>query len=191
MHGVVKIYTRTGDAGETGLYGGSRVPKDDLRIEATGDLDEANAGLGLARAARLEADLDELAAEAQAALFDLGAEIATPAKANKKAQAKVPRVGAAEIEAMERAIDRLVDSMPPQTHFLLPGGSPGAAALHLARAVLRRAERRIVTLHRKEKLRPELLQYVNRVSDLLFVMARAASHRAGVPETKWEPEKRR
>lgn len=187
----MKIYTKTGDAGETGLFGGGRVAKDDVRVEAYGALDEANAAIGLARAAVLEPDLDALAAGAQSALFDLGSELATPPGANKKAQAKIPRVGSEEVTAQEQAIDKLVASMPAQTHFILPGGHPASAALHFARVVLRRAERRIVSLHRTSPVRPELLQYVNRLSDLLFVMARAVNHRNGRPEVIWDPEVRK
>ena len=186
----MKIYTRTGDTGETGLFGGGRVSKDDVRVEAYGALDEANAALGVARAAGLDADLDALAAGAQVALFDLGAELATPPEANEKAKAKVPHVDAAAVKALEAAIDRLTAELPPQTHFILPGGGPPAAALHQARTTLRLAERRMVALHRLAPVRPEGLQYVNRLSDLLFVMSRAANHRRGVPEVIWDPSAR-
>lgn len=188
--GGVKIYTRTGDAGETGLFGGGRVPKDDLRVEAYGALDEANAALGIARAAALDADLDAIAAGAQHALFDLGAELATPPDANKNAKARVPLVDAAAVKALEDAIDRLTAELPPQTHFILPGGSAGAAALHQARTTLRHAERRMVALHHVSPIRSEDLQYVNRLSDLLFVMARAANHRRHIPEVIWDPARR-
>ena len=183
----MKIYTRTGDAGETGLFGGGRVPKDDLRVEAYGSLDEANAALGVARAAGLDAELDAIAAAAQHALFDLGAELATPPEANKNAKAKVPLVDAASVTALEKAIDALTATLPPQTHFVLPGGSPDAAALHQARTARRHAERRMVGLHRVSPIRSEALQYVNRLSDLLFVMARAANHKRGVAEVIWNP----
>lgn len=187
----MKIYTRTGDEGETGLFGGGRVPKDDLRVEAFGALDEANAALGVARAAGLDADLDALAGSAQHALFDLGAELATPPDANKSAKAKVLLVDPAAVKAAEDAIDRLTAELPPQTHFILPGGNAGAAALHLARTTLRHAERRMIGLHRASPIRSEGLQYVNRLSDLLFMMARAANHRKGVPEVVWDPSGRR
>lgn len=186
----MKIYTRTGDAGETGLFGGGRVPKDDVRVEAYGGLDEANAALGVARAAGLEADLDAIAAEAQHALFDLGAELATPPEANRNAKARVPLVDPAAVKALEDAIDRLTAELPPQTHFILPGGTPAAAALHQARTTLRNAERRMIGLHRIAPIRSEGLQYVNRLSDLLFVMARAANRRKEVPEVIWDPAKR-
>lgn len=186
----MKIYTRTGDGGETGLFGGGRVPKDDLRVEAYGALDEANAALGVARAAGLEAELDGIAAGAQHALFDLGAELATPPEANRNARAQVPLVDAASVKALESAIDTLTGELPPQTHFILPGGSADAAALHLARTTLRLAERRMVALHRVSPVRSEALQYVNRLSDLLFVMARAANHRRGVREVVWNPANR-
>ncbi len=184
----MKIYTRTGDAGETGLFGGRRVSKDDARVDAYGELDEANAAIGIARAAGLDPDLDEIAARAQHGLFDLGAELATPADANAKAIQKTRLVNAAAVKEMEDAIDRLTAQIPPQTHFVLPGGHPSAAALHLARTVLRRAERRMVTLHRASPLRTEDLAWVNRLSDLLFTMARAANVRRGVAEIKWDPK---
>ena len=186
----MKIYTRTGDAGETGLFGGGRVPKDDVRVEAYGALDEANAALGVARAAGLDADLDAIASSAQHALFDLGAELATPPEANKSAKAKVLLVDPASVKALEDAIDRLTAELPPQTHFILPGGNAGAAALHQARTTLRQAERRMIALHHLSPIRGEGLQYVNRLSDLLFVMARAANHRRKVPEVIWDPAKR-
>ncbi|HVO30265.1 MAG TPA: cob(I)yrinic acid a,c-diamide adenosyltransferase [bacterium] len=182
----MKIYTRTGDEGDTGLFGGGRVPKDDTRVEAYGELDEANAAMGVARATGLDTDLDDILAAAQHALFDLGAELATPPDANRSAQAKVPHVSVASVTKLEEEIDRLTAELPPQTHFILPGGSESAAALHEARTVLRRAERRVVTLHHRAPLRAEILQYVNRLSDLLFVMARAANHRKGVPEVIWK-----
>ena len=186
----MKIYTRTGDEGTTGLFGGGRVSKDDLRVEAYGTLDEANAALGVARAAGLDAELDAIAAGAQHALFDLGAELATPPDANKGAKAKVPLVTAATVTALEQEIDRLTAALPPQTHFILPGGHASAAALHSARTALRLAERRIVSLHKVSPVRAEALQYVNRLSDLLFVMARAANQRRGVAEVIWDPAKR-
>lgn len=186
----MKIYTRTGDAGETGLFGGGRVPKDDVRVEAFGALDEANSAIGVARAAGLDADLDGLASAAQHALFDLGAELATPPEANKNAKAKVLLVDVPAVTALEDAIDRLTAELPAQTHFILPGGTAGAAALHQARTTLRNAERRMIALHRLVAIRGEGLQYVNRLSDLLFVMARAANHRRKVPEVIWDPVKR-
>lgn len=186
----MKIYTKTGDQGETGLFGGGRVPKDALRVDAYGEIDEANASLGTARAAGVDAELETILAAAQHALFDLGAELATPAEANRGAKAKVPLVTEAAVEALEAAIDRLEAELPPLTQFVLPGGTPAAAALHAARTVLRRAERRMVSLHRAAPIRGELLRYVNRLSDLLFVMARVANHRAKVPEIFWQPAKR-
>ena len=186
----MKIYTKTGDDGDTGLFGGGRVPKDALRVDAYGAIDEANASLGLARAAGADPELDGILAAAQHALFDLGAELATPPEANRSAKSKVPRVDEAAVQALEAAIDRLEEELPPLTQFVLPGGTPAAAALHAARTVLRRAERRVVSLHRAAPVRGELLRYLNRMSDLLFVMARAANHRAQVAEIFWEPAKR-
>lgn len=191
----MKIYTKTGDTGETGLFGGARVPKDDFRIDALGELDEANAAVGAARATALDADLDAILASAQHGLFDLGAELATPPDANAKAKAKTLLVNEKAVKALEDAIDRLTAELPPQTKFFLPGGHPSAAAIHLARAVVRRAERRIVRLDRFWKddvgsplVRAEAFAWINRLSDLLFTMARAANVRRKVAEIEWDPK---
>jgi cob(I)alamin adenosyltransferase len=182
----MKIYTKTGDAGDTGLFGGRRVTKDDARVEAYGAVDELNAALGVARARGADADLDALLGAIQDQLFTLGAALATPPAA-AKARAALPPVEPAWIAALEAAIDRLDGELPPLRQFILPGGTPLAADLHLARAVCRRAERRVVSLHHHEPVEAEVLAYLNRLSDFLFVAARAANRRAGVQETLWEP----
>jgi cob(I)alamin adenosyltransferase len=181
----MKIYTRTGDSGETGLFGGGRVPKDDARVAAYGEVDELNASLGLARAAGVGA-LDATCQLLQDQLFTVGAVLATPL--GSKADAHIPHVQPEWVESMEATIDALEAELPPQTHFILPGGTPGSAALHLARTVCRRAERRVVPLFRQSVVDASTVRFLNRLSDLLFVMARAVNHRAGVQDVKWIPE---
>jgi cob(I)alamin adenosyltransferase len=178
----VKIYTRTGDAGETSLFGGTRARKDDARVDAYGEVDELNAWLGFVRASRLDPALDQEVVALQRELFALGAQLADPA--DKLA----PRVTKAVIDdnhvvRLEQLIDRLEEEVPPLRRFILAGGTAAGAALHIARTVCRRAERRIVALD--PPVDPILLRYVNRLSDLLFVLARVVNHRAGVTETEW------
>jgi len=181
----VRIYTRGGDAGETGLFGGMRIGKDHLRVEAYGAVDELNAALGAARAAGLPGDLDPLAEGLQAGLFTLGADLATPPTVRASAE----RLEADAASRLEPVIDRLEAELAPLRTFILPGGGAGGAALHLARTICRRAERRCVTLSRAEQISEGVIPYLNRLSDLLFVMARAANARAGLPETPWTPPK--
>lgn len=176
----MKIYTRTGDTGETGLFGGQRVPKDALRVHAYGTADECNAALGLARAAGLDPELDALLAQVQNQLFVVGADLATPGES-----ANIPRVGAAEVALLEGAIDSLEASLEPLRQFILPGGTPAAAHLHLARTICRRAERWAVSLAHAEAVSPHVLTYLNRLSDFLFVAARAANARAGTGDVPW------
>ena len=182
----MKIYTRTGDEGETGLFGGPRVRKDAARVEAYGDVDELNAAIGVARA---QIDDEALAARLQAVqsqLFDLGGELATPDVDEREAKGQVvARVDAAAVADLEAWIDALEAELEPLAQFILPGGDPAAAALQQARAVCRRAERRSVTLDALEGVSGEALRYLNRLSDLLFVLARAVNHRAGVEEPRW------
>ena len=182
----MKIYTRTGDGGETGLFGGPRVRKDDRRVEAYGAVDELNAALGAASAALAEPDLAAMLRETQSALFDLGGGLATP-RARERAAAGLaaPRIGADAIGRLEGWIDALEEELEPLTQFVLPGGAPAAAALHLARTICRRAERRAVTLAEAEEIPDEALRYLNRLSDFLFVAARAVNRRAGVEEPRW------
>lgn len=184
--GEVPIYTGGGDRGETGLFGGGRVSKDDLRVEAYGAVDELNASLGLARATGLPGEIGALVARIQEELFVLGADLATPPDATVRAD-RVVRLKAGAAKALEPVIDRLDAALPPLRTFILPGGSPAGAALHLARTVCRRAERRVVTLARASGVSPEAIVYLNRLSDLLFVMARSANAQAGVPEAQWNP----
>jgi cob(I)alamin adenosyltransferase len=178
----VKLYTRTGDAGETSLFDGTRVRKNDARVDAYGEVDETNAWLGLARASRLDADLDADLVQVQRDLFALGAQLADPAD---RIAARVTKatLGDEAVTRLEGVIDRLDAELPPLRRFILAGGTPAGAALHVARTVCRRAERRMVAL--QPPIDPVLLRYVNRLSDLLFVLARAVNHRAGVPETEW------
>jgi cob(I)alamin adenosyltransferase len=178
----VKIYTRTGDSGDTSLFDGTRVKKDDPRVDAYGDIDELNAWLGLARASRLDPALDDDVVQLQRDLFALGAQLADP---GHKLAPRVSKavIGDADIARLESLIDRLEKALPPLRRFILAGGSPAGAALHVARTVCRRAERRIVALD--PPVEPVLVRYVNRMSDLLFVLARAANHRGGVSETEW------
>ena len=178
----MKIYTRTGDTGETSLFSGDRARKDDPRIDAYGEIDELNAWLGLVRASPIDSALDQALAALQRDLFALGAQLADPA--DKLA----PRVTNAVIDddhilRLEQLIDQLESELPPLRRFILAGGTAAGAALHVARTVCRRAERRMVAL--VPPVDPVLLRYVNRLSDLLFVLARAANHRGGVPEKEW------
>ncbi|HEY6866447.1 MAG TPA: cob(I)yrinic acid a,c-diamide adenosyltransferase [Candidatus Eisenbacteria bacterium] len=178
----MRIYTRTGDDGTTGLLGPGRVLKCAPRVEAYGSVDELNAALGVARALDahgwLAGDLEAL----QSRLFALGAELATVEAAML---GSIERIGDQDVAGIEQAIDRLDAELPPLKSFVLPGGHPLAAQLHLARTVCRRAERRLVELQQKEAVAPALERYLNRLADLLFVMARWCNQRAGVAETAW------
>ena len=180
----MKIYTKTGDDGTTGLYGGGRVRKDDVRIEACGALDELNAALGVARAEGLSSDIDQLLMRVQNELFDLGAELATL----QPSVQGLAVVGEREIGALETAIDRFDAGLAPLKAFILPAGTPAATALHLARTICRRAERRVLTLAAQagERVSPQTVVYLNRLSDLLFVLARAANAAAGQADVEWE-----
>jgi cob(I)alamin adenosyltransferase len=180
--GGARIYTRAGDRGETGLIGGQRLPKDDLRVEAYGAVDELNAQLGAVRAVVRDRDLEEVFDRLQNRLFDLGAELATPKGAQKTASA----ITAAEVKVLEGIIDLYQETLPPLREFILPAGTELAAALHVARTVCRRAERRVVTLHRRDPLNAEILRYLNRLSDLLFVLARVANARSMIPDAVWK-----
>jgi cob(I)alamin adenosyltransferase len=179
----MKIYTKTGDDGETGLFGGPRVRKDSPRIEAFGAVDELNALVGVARAESLPSEIDDLLARIQAELFDLGAQLATP----DPAAHGTALIDAARIAALEAEIDRFEAGLKPLKQFILPGGTRGAAALHVARTVCRRAERRIVALSHTadHQVSAALVIYLNRLSDLLFVLARAANAAAGQVDVPW------
>ena len=184
---LTKIYTRTGDDGTTGLGTGSRIRKDDRRVEAYGEVDEANAAVGVAVVA-CEAgglkDIADLLKGIQHDLFDVGADLCVPVVPDEKPKL---RVQAAQTQRLEKAIDRFNEGMPSLMSFVLPGGSPLAAALHLARTVVRRAERRVVTLAAAEAraTNPETVKYLNRLSDLLFVLSRAANRGGG--DVLWVP----
>src|SRR5215831_1208409 len=179
----MKIYTRTGDDGTTGLLGRSRVPKHDVRVEAYGSVDELNALLGVVQCHDTAHWFEPLSPRVQAQLFQVGAELAT---VDTAMLAKLARVGDAEIAALECEIDRLEADLAPLTRFVLPGGTPLAAALHHARTVCRRAERRVTALATSEAVAPTVVRWLNRLADLLFVMARSANTRAGVPDRTWE-----
>ena len=178
----MKLYTRTGDGGETSLFDGTRARKSDPRVDAYGDVDELNAWLGHARAAPIDPALADELVRLQRDLFALGAQLADPAD---KIAARVTKaaLGDDDVARLEQLIDRLDAELPPLRRFILAGGAPAGAALHVARTVCRRAERRIVALD--PPVDPVLLRYVNRLSDLLFVLARIANHRAGVAEIEW------
>jgi cob(I)alamin adenosyltransferase len=181
----MKIYTKTGDHGTTGLFGGARVDKDDARVEAYGTVDELNAAVGLARAEKPVPDVDSVLAAVQADLFVVGAELATvPGK-----EGKLPMrlIGAEDIERLEHSIDAWEATLPALQSFILPSGTRGGAALHLSRTVCRRAERRVLAASRGTEVRQEVLVYLNRLSDFLFVAARRANHAEGASEVPWAP----
>jgi cob(I)alamin adenosyltransferase len=181
----MRIYTKSGDHGETGLFGGERVPKDHPRVAAYGAVDELNAALGLARALEPRDFEDDLLQTIQRHLFTLGAELATPDPARLAKALGGPPVGDTEVTLLERAIDRVDADLPPLKTFILPGGAPKGAALHVARTVCRRAERSVVGLARATTLSPAVGIYLNRLSDLLFVLARSANARAGAGDVPW------
>jgi len=181
----MRIYTRTGDKGDTGLFGGGRVPKDHPRVEAYGDVDELNAALGLARSIEMMPRIDEVLAPVQRDLFSLGALLATPHPEKVREQLAKARIDADRIAELERAIDDGEAELTPLEAFILPGGTPKAAALHVARTVCRRAERRVIALRHEVEIPDLVIQYLNRLSDLLFVLARVANRRAGAAEVTW------
>jgi cob(I)alamin adenosyltransferase len=181
----VRIYTRTGDEGDTGLFGGGRVPKDDPRVEAYGAVDELNAFVGMARAIEILPRIDEVLAPIQRDLFGIGAILATPDLDKMREQLAKARIDDERIAQLERAIDAAEDELEPLRAFVLPGGTPKSAALHVARTVCRRAERRVVHLQETVELPPLVIVYLNRLSDLLFVLARVANRRAGAGEVTW------
>jgi cob(I)alamin adenosyltransferase len=181
------IYTRTGDQGETGLFGGGRVGKDDPRVDAYGEVDELNAAVGLARTFPAHAELGGLLKTVQDQLFTVGAVLATPVDA--AAQSHVPKLEPAWATQMEKDIDRFDQELPTLRQFILPGGSSAGAALHLARTICRRAERKVVALARVDSSRAPVVVYLNRLSDYLFTLARVANFRAGARDVPWQPPK--
>jgi len=179
----MKIYTKTGDKGDTGLFGGARVSKASERVETYGEIDELNSVLGLVLTEPFDDELSALLTGVQSRLFDLGAELATAP--NSQVALGIPLIGDEQVLALELAIDRAESELTPLKTFVLPGGSRAAAYLHLARTVCRRAERRMVALGESEEVRPEALRYLNRLSDALFVFARLANHRAAIADVPW------
>ena len=184
----MKIYTKTGDTGETGLYGGIRVPKDAMRVEACGTVDELNACIGFVRSQIQDTGIDAILHRIQNELFDIGADLATLETHPKAESLRIPPTLTPKLE---REIDWLEDQLPPLKNFILPGGSAGGAAIHFARTVCRRAERCVVALAKEEAVNPEVLIYLNRLSDLLFVLARVVNHRLGESEPLWESQTER
>ena len=178
----MKLYTRTGDTGETSLFDGTRTTKDDPRVDAYGEVDELNAWLGLVRASGLDAALDAEVLHLQRDLFALGAQLADPADTLAPRVTKAV-IADADVTRLEQLIDRLEEELPPLRRFILAGGTPAGAAIHVARTVCRRAERRMVAL--SPPVDPVLIRYVNRLSDLLFVLARVVNTRGGAAETEW------
>ena len=180
----MKIYTKTGDKGETGLFDGTRVPKDATRVDAYGAVDELNAVLGAAAAFLEDATMVELLRQIQRDLFAVGARLADP-RLSREGKAEKDRFDPDRVTRLEEIIDRFEAELPALRRFILPGGSRAGALLHLARTVCRRAERRVVTLARETEISPVVVTYMNRLSDLLFVLARAANRRSGAEEVPW------
>ena len=179
----MKIYTKTGDKGTTALYGGERVSKDARRVNAYGTVDEANAVLGLARAHLGDSELGSELAKLQNALFDLGADLASPH--GSRYRENITPIDEDDVAHVEGLIDRLEEALAPLQNFILPGGHPAAAALHMARGVTRRAERNVVELMHEAEVNAQVGIYLNRLSDLLFVMARVVNAGADISETEW------
>jgi cob(I)alamin adenosyltransferase len=181
----MKIYTRTGDEGGTALFGGGRVEKDHPRVEAYGEVDELNAALGFARSIFQMPRVDEVLVPVQRDLFAIGALLATPDHEKMREQLAKARIDEQRIEELERAIDACEQELEPLRSFIIPGGTPKAAALHVARTICRRAERRVVHLMQDVELPGLVVVYLNRLSDLLFMLARVANKRAGSGEVTW------
>ncbi|HEU4747001.1 MAG TPA: cob(I)yrinic acid a,c-diamide adenosyltransferase, partial [Gemmatimonadaceae bacterium] len=177
--------TKTGDAGDTGLFGGGRVQKDDPRVEAYGDVDELNAVIGMARAMEPMPRIDEVLVPMQRDLFSIGALLATPDRDKMEKHLSKASIDDRRIAGLERAIDECEAELEPLKSFIIPGGSRKGAVLHVARTVCRRAERRVVRLQREEEIPPLVVIYLNRLSDLLFMLARVANVRAGAGEVTW------
>lgn len=182
----MKIYTKVGDGGDTFLFGGDKLRKDDPRVNAYGEVDELNSLLGWAASLAQDSETRGLIETVQKELFVLGADLATPP--NARPPKSVPRIGENEIDRVERAIDALSTQLPDLTHFILPGGSPVGAALHLARAVCRRTERAFLPLMASDNTLRHAQIYINRLSDFLFVLARHSNQKAKREETLWQPQ---
>src|SRR5262245_39952615 len=183
---MTRIYTRTGDQGQTGLFGGGRVAKSDIRVEAYGAVDELNSVFGWALTLQSKVNESRLA-EIQADLFTIGAQLATPEDRSRGRKPYVPELDARRVEDLEHWIDEMESGLPELKSFIFPGGSQPGAALHVARTVCRRAERRVVALAAAESIAPVIVTYLNRLSDLLFVLARSVNHAQGSAETEWHP----
>lgn len=181
----MKIYTKRGDRGETSLFGGGRVDKDHPRVAAYGAVDELNSTVGLAVARVSDPSIRERLVRVQEDLFVLGAHLSTPERSDERKGPSMPELPVDRIEEMEEWIDGAVDELPPLRAFILPGGSEGAATLHLARTVCRRAERAVVTLGRQERVDEAVVRYLNRLSDTLFTLARLENARAGLSDVLW------
>ncbi len=190
----MKIYTRTGDAGSTALFGGTRVPKHHIRIESYGTIDELNSWLGLIRDQEIDAPTRDILLQIQENLFTVGAILATdPEKAilkNGRERLNIPRINPSDIALLEREMDEMNENLPTMTHFILPGGHPTVSYCHIARTVCRRAERIASLLHTDEALDTQVLSYINRLSDYLFVLARKLTFDLNVEEVQWIPKKK-
>jgi cob(I)alamin adenosyltransferase len=181
---INRVYTRTGDSGQTSLVGGARISKSSARVDAYGEVDELNSVIGIARARSIDPQIDEVLGVIQNDLFTLGADLASPSDVS------VPRIEESFITKLEQFADQFLSELEPLKEFILPGGIDAGATLHLARTVARRAERRVVALSEAEQLNPETIVYLNRLSDLLFILARVINHRSGVPEKMTDFSKR-
>lgn len=173
---ITKVYTRTGDRGETSLVGGKRVGKDSTRVDGYGDVDELNSLIGVVRTQLTDQEIDSVLSRVQNELFIVGADLASPL------ELKAPRIEPEMIAQLEQTIDKFNRELPPLREFILPGGTPQGAVLHLARTIARRAERKVIKLSKEEPINPQVTVYLNRLSDLLFVLARVANRRAGNQE---------
>ena len=181
----VRIYTKTGDKGQTSLFGGKRVSKDDLRIEAIGTIDELNAALGVSASFVDDKQILLVIKQIQNDLFNIGAELANPNKIGKDTK-QLFHLDKPKILELEKIIDQLDNNLPTLNRFILPGGTNSASLLQLSRSIARRAERRLITLSRKERVNPNLLSYINRLSDLLFVISRHLNHKSKTLENLWK-----
>jgi len=185
----MRIYTRTGDQGETGLFGGQRVLKSHPRVNAYGEVDELDAHLGICVTLCEDPDLKAVLEQIQGDLFVVGADLASPQEEGERVGRKsIPRVTEGMAAALETLIDQYEEGVPPLRNFILPGGTLLAAQFHLARCVCRRAERAVIAASGRESINPDAVVYLNRLSDFLFTLARAVNHRAGEPETAWPPK---
>lgn len=189
----MKIYTKTGDKGTTALFGGTRVPKDHLRIESYGTIDELNSYIGLIKDQKVDIHTEQSLIKIQHDLFTLGAMLATPPEKETlksgKERLNILKINASSISFLEKEIDAMNNELPQMTHFILPGGHQTVSFCHIARCICRRSERLVVTLHSQESLSADILMYLNRLSDYLFVLARKLSKDLSAKEVKWIPEK--